>query len=88
MIGPLVQRYAATEIEPEPVTNPYFKEILDEMTRQNVKWMYGRWLTEGAPQVLLLDINSVRDRLDSWKTDLWDFTGITSPFLLVVCNFS
>nr|CAG8436341.1 6992_t:CDS:2 [Entrophospora candida] len=79
LIGPLVHKYAATEIESEPVTNPYFKEILDEMTRQNVKWVYGRWLTEGAPQVLLLDINSVRDRLDSWKTDLWNFTGIPSP---------
>lgn len=27
----------------------------------------------------LFDTNSIIDRLDSWKTDLWNFTGIPSP---------
>ncbi|CAJ0757740.1 22500_t:CDS:2, partial [Entrophospora sp. SA101] len=46
LIGPLIQAYAVAEVEIEEVTNPYIKEILDEMTRQNVRWMYGRWLIE------------------------------------------
>ncbi|CAJ0836976.1 13882_t:CDS:2 [Entrophospora sp. SA101] len=48
LIGPLIQAYAVAEVEIEEVTNPYIKEILDEMTRQNVRWMYGRWLIEGS----------------------------------------
>ncbi|CAJ0829953.1 5428_t:CDS:2, partial [Entrophospora sp. SA101] len=79
LIGPLIQAYAVAEVEIEEVTNPYIKEILDEMTRQNVRWMYGRWLIEGSPRVLLLDTGSVADRLDSWKSDLWNVTGIPSP---------
>lgn len=79
LIGPLVGKTAAAEVEAEKVTNPHMKEILEEMTRQGVKWMYGRWLIEGAPHVLLLDTNSIADRLNSWKGDLWNVAGIPSP---------
>ncbi|CAB4487868.1 family 3 glycosyltransferase [Rhizophagus irregularis] len=79
LIGPLAYKTAAAEVEAEKVTNPHMKEILDEMTSQGVKWMYGRWLIEGAPHVLLLDTNSIADRLDSWKGDLWNVAGIPSP---------
>ncbi|CAG8604728.1 1323_t:CDS:2 [Acaulospora morrowiae] len=79
LIGPLNYATAAAEVEPEEVTNWSMKEILDGMSSQGIKWMYGRWLIEGAPRVLLLDTNSIIDRLDSWKTDLWNFAGIPSP---------
>lgn len=79
LIGPLSYKTAAAEVEAEKVTNPHMKEILDEMTSQGVKWMYGRWLIEGAPHVLLFDTNSIADRLDSWKGDLWNVAGIPSP---------
>jgi glycogen(starch) synthase len=79
LIGPLSYKTAAAEVEAEKVTNPHMKEILDEMSNQGVKWMYGRWLIEGAPHVLLFDTNSIVDRLDSWKGDLWNVAGIPSP---------
>ncbi|CAG8522138.1 7687_t:CDS:2 [Dentiscutata heterogama] len=79
LIGPLNHRTAAAEVEPEPVTNWYMKEILDDMTRQGIKWMYGRWLIEGAPRVVLFDTNSIIERLDAWKADLWNVAGIPSP---------
>ncbi|CAG8602870.1 9649_t:CDS:2, partial [Acaulospora colombiana] len=79
LIGPLNYKTAAAEVESEEVKNWCMKEILDDMASQGIKWMYGRWLIEGAPHVLLLDTNSISDRLDSWKTDLWNFAGIPSP---------
>ncbi|RHZ87794.1 hypothetical protein Glove_30g22 [Diversispora epigaea] len=79
LIGPLVYKTAAAEVEPEEITNWCIKEILDDMTSQGIKWMYGRWLIEGSPRVLLFDPGSISDRLDSWKADLWNVTGIPSP---------
>jgi len=79
LIGPLFYKTAAAEVEPEEVTNPFMKEILEEMSRQGIRWMYGRWLIEGAPQVLLLDTASISSRLDGWKADIWKVAGIPSP---------
>lgn len=49
------------------------------MSERGVKFMYGRWLIEGAPRVLLFDTSSVRNRLDEWKTDLWNLAAIPTP---------
>lgn len=49
------------------------------MRDRGVKLIYGRWLIEGAPRVLLFDTGSCYDRLDEWKTDLWNLAGIPSP---------
>lgn len=49
------------------------------MRDRGVKFLYGRWLIEGGPRVLLFDTGSVLDRLNEWKTDLWNLAGIPSP---------
>ena len=41
--------------------------------------MYGRWLIEGAPRVLLIDTGTGYRWLDEWKGDLWAAAGIPSP---------
>ena len=41
--------------------------------------VYGRWLIEGAPRVLLIDTKSAYRFLDEWKADLWNTAGIPSP---------
>ena len=41
--------------------------------------LYGRWLIEGAPRVLLIDTKTGYQWLDEWKTDLWNVAGIPSP---------
>ncbi len=46
---------------------------------QGVKALYGRWLIEGNPRVLLFDTGSVYNRLDEWKGDLWNLAGIPTP---------
>ncbi|CAH1759357.1 3293_t:CDS:2 [Entrophospora sp. SA101] len=79
LIGPLSIKTASAEVEVEEIKNPYLKGVLDEMSNKGVRWMYGRWLIEGAPHVLLFDTNSVTNKLDSWKSDLWNDVGIPSP---------
>lgn len=41
--------------------------------------MYGRWLIEGAPRVLLFDTKTAYGYMDEWKADLWNVASIPSP---------
>lgn len=42
--------------------------------------VYGRWLIDGYPQVLLFDIGSAAWKLDEWKRDLWNTCNIGVPW--------
>ncbi|WWC59307.1 uncharacterized protein I303_101858 [Kwoniella dejecticola CBS 10117] len=80
LIGPLSYKTAPMEVEseePEPGTP--FALTLKSMQERGVKLIYGRWLIEGNPRVLLFDTGSCYDRMDEWKTDLWNLAGIPSP---------
>jgi glycogen(starch) synthase len=52
---------------------------LASMRERGVKLIYGRWLIEGAPKVILFDTGSAYNRLDEWKGDLWNLAGIPTP---------
>ena len=41
--------------------------------------VYGRWLIEGAPRILLIDTKTGYKWLDEWKADLWNTAGIPTP---------
>lgn len=60
-------------------TDKAIRDTLISMRDRGVKFLYGRWLIEGAPKVLLFDTGSVWGRLDEWKTDLWNLVGIPTP---------
>ena len=79
LIGPLSYKSAPMEVEAMEPTDPYMKETLDSMRDRGVKFLYGRWLIEGGPKVLLFDTGSCFNRLDEWKTDLWNLAGIPTP---------
>lgn len=67
------------EVEACEPANEKMKEVLDSMSQYGVKYLYGRWLVEGSPYVLLFDTGSVLNKLDEWKGDLWRSAGIPSP---------
>ncbi|KAK3809987.1 MAG: putative glycogen synthase [Benniella sp.] len=79
MIGPLSYKTASLEVEALEPDSPELKLVLNSMTERGVKYLYGRWLIEGAPKVLLFDTGSVYQKLDEWKGDLWSVAGIPSP---------
>jgi glycogen synthase len=49
------------------------------MEERGIGIVYGRWLIEGAPRVLLIDTATGYRWLDEWKGDLWSAAGIPSP---------
>lgn len=49
------------------------------MRSRGIGILYGRWLIEGAPRVLLIDTKTAYKYMDEWKTDLWNSAGIPSP---------
>ena len=67
------------EVEAEVPTDPHLAASLDALHDQGVKSLYGRWLIEGNPHVLLFDTSSQYNRLDEWKGDLWNLAGIPTP---------
>ena len=70
---------AAVEVEPLTPTNPELAITLASMQKRGIQVLYGRWLIEGAPRVLLIDTKTGYQFLDEWKSDLWNVAGIPSP---------
>lgn len=79
LIGPLSYKTAPMEVEAQEPKDPHLAATLDGMRAAGVKILYGRWLIEGAPNVLLFDTGSQYSRLDEWKGDLWNLAGIPTP---------
>ncbi|SCU98739.1 LADA_0H15060g1_1 [Lachancea dasiensis] len=89
LLGPLNRATYQTEVEPmdwrDPhtfeargVNTPEIRTALENMSSRGVHFVYGRWLIEGAPRVILFDLDTVRCHLNEWKSDLWNIAGIPS----------
>jgi glycogen(starch) synthase len=70
---------AAVEVEAITPTNPALVATIAAMEERGIGILYGRWLIEGAPRVLLIDTKTGYKYLDEWKGDLWNIAGIPSP---------
>ena len=79
LIGPLSYKSAPMEVESEEPSDPHIAATLESMRVKGVKCLYGRWLIDGNPHVLLFDTGSQYHRLDEWKGDLWNLAGIPTP---------
>ncbi|CAN6674613.1 glycogen [starch] synthase isoform 1 [Trichomonascus vanleenenianus] len=81
LIGPWNKKSASIEVEPlDPKTHdPHLSGALDAMAERGIRFLYGRWLIEGAPRVLLFEIGSASHYLEEWKSDLWQVAGIPAP---------
>jgi glycogen(starch) synthase len=79
LIGPLNKQSAAVEVEALTPTNPQLAATIESMEARGIGILYGRWLIEGAPRVLLIDTKTAYRFLDEWKADLWNTAGIPSP---------
>lgn len=72
LIGPLSYKSAQMEVEAIVPKEPAMRQAIEAMEAQGVRLLYGRWLIEGAPNVLLFDVGSMHYRLAEWKADLWE----------------
>src|SRR4051812_21883303 len=60
-------------------TLPGLPETIQAMKDRGIGVLYGRWLIEGAPRVLLFDTKTARNYMDEWKADLWNVASIPTP---------
>ncbi|THH06293.1 hypothetical protein EW145_g4185 [Phellinidium pouzarii] len=79
LIGPLSYKTAPMEVEAQEPEDDAVRMTLESMRSRGIKILYGRWLIEGAPRVLLFDTGSAYSHLDEWKGDLWNLAGIPTP---------
>lgn len=49
------------------------------MRERGIDYVYGRWLVDGAPRVILFDTKTAYGHLDEWKADLWNTAMIPVP---------
>ncbi|KAL5480235.1 GSY1 [Sanghuangporus weigelae] len=79
LIGPLSYKTAPMEVDAQEPEDEHMKAVIESMRSRGIKILYGRWLIEGAPRVLLFDTGSAYHHLDEWKGDLWNLAGIPTP---------
>ncbi|KAF5016599.1 hypothetical protein F66182_11671, partial [Fusarium sp. NRRL 66182] len=79
LIGPWNRASAAVEVEAMEPTNQAMIDTMASMKERGIEMIYGRWLIEGAPRVLLIDTGTGYGYLNEWIGDLWNTSGIPSP---------
>lgn len=87
LLGPLNKATYQTEVDPIdwekedafPAHLRPIQEALRKMKDAGFYFVYGTWLIDGSPKVILFDMDSIRYRLNEWKADLWSLVGIPSP---------
>jgi len=80
LLGPLNHKCAAVEVEVlSEIQNPALKQAVRTMSSHGINIIYGRWLIEGAPQVVLFDLASAYSRMDGWKGEFFRDFRISLP---------
>ncbi|KAJ8251046.1 hypothetical protein GJAV_G00216640 [Gymnothorax javanicus] len=69
-----------TQVELIEPTIPALRRTIDKMNASGCKIYFGRWLIEGSPYVVLIDVGFTAWSLDRWKSELWENCGIGVPW--------
>ncbi|MFH4980012.1 hypothetical protein AB6A40_006721 [Gnathostoma spinigerum] len=80
MLGPYNEERVKLEVEILEPDTAAMKYSLDQMKDIGFKVVFGRWLIDGYPFVVLFDIGSAAWKLDQWKHELWESTKIGIPW--------
>ncbi|KAL7990062.1 hypothetical protein Chor_012728 [Crotalus horridus] len=80
LIGPYLELNVRTQVELIEPPHPAIRRTIDSMNSKGCKVYFGRWLIEGGPYVILIDIGATAWSLDRWKTELWESCSIGIPW--------
>lgn len=78
-VGPLNEAQVRTEVEIREPEIGALRSTINAMRSQGIGVVYGNWLIEGYPQVVLFDLKTAMWRLSEWKAELWNSTHIGAP---------
>ncbi|KAI8926110.1 glycogen synthase [Entophlyctis helioformis] len=79
LIGPLSYKTAPMEVETIEPPTAALRSAIDSFKAAGIKTLFGRWLIEGSPFVLLFDVASAFPRMNEWKADLWNIAAVPAP---------
>ncbi|KAE8745264.1 hypothetical protein FOCC_FOCC008056 [Frankliniella occidentalis] len=87
LLGPYKEQCARTEVEEQefPAGGP-LQIAVSRMRDQGYQLHTGTWLVDGNPQLILFDIASGAWKLDEFKQELWEKTGVGIPHLDIETN--
>uniref|UniRef100_A0A8C2HE13 Glycogen [starch] synthase n=1 Tax=Cyprinus carpio TaxID=7962 RepID=A0A8C2HE13_CYPCA len=80
LVGPYMESSVRTQVELIEPCNAALRRTIDKMNSSGCKVYFGRWLIEGSPYVILLDVGFTAWSLDRWKSELWENCGIGVPW--------
>lgn len=55
------------------------KETIGALREHGVETFYGKWLIDGSPRVLLIDVKSASSFFDEWKKDFERVADVELP---------
>ncbi len=71
LIGPYFPHKAKGEFKEEAVPKE-LKPVFQKMSEEGITCYYGRWMVEGKPKTILIEVNSYFNNIDNIKKELWD----------------
>ncbi|XP_015906925.2 glycogen [starch] synthase [Parasteatoda tepidariorum] len=80
LLGPYNDGLVKTEVEVMDPPEAVYQNAIQALRQCGIKVVYGRWLIDGYPRVILFDISSAAWKLDEWKRDLWNTANIGVPW--------
>lgn len=80
MVGPYNEALVRTEVEVLEPEDRCFREAIAALKVHGIRTIYGRWLIDGYPQVILFDLASANWKADEWKHDFWNTCNIGVPW--------
>ncbi len=55
-----------------------FREIFDELSKEGINCIFGKWQIKGEPYAILIDFSNIVQMKDKLKASLWEKYGIDS----------
>ncbi|XP_067927802.1 glycogen [starch] synthase-like [Watersipora subatra] len=81
LLGPYNEKCAKLEVEViEKPSNYAIADTLEQMRSHDLKVVFGRWLIDGYPNVILFDVSSASHKLMEWRKELFDKCRIGIPW--------
>ncbi len=77
LIGPYFPRRAKGEFKEEAAPKE-IKEAFENLQKEGIICYYGRWMVEGKPRTILLELNDYTKNADRIKKEMWDLYGVDS----------
>ena len=77
LIGPYFSSKAFGEFI-EEIPNDFCRPAFEELKRMGILCHFGKWQIEGSPNVILVDFENYRGKINDMKKELWEHFGIDS----------